>query len=975
MDSFLADNCTIVVPFTVLGLSVWVTIPCDRTVNAAYVCQNYIRRSEIYNPAPITETCEQGWFLLKGTGKCYIALKATFNISYRHASDECKSRDSAILSMTVYNHGYPQETDRRLRLTLAHLKPSESSGFFTANRHNLTSSVFGQPLLQNVAHNKIAIILLHHVFISIVKQGGKKSFPPHIDIFANFSTQCGIIQYIHNGWHLLQKFTMFLQGWGAKYRSCYENYKVDILVCEKKSQLYIITCQTGHYQCKDHTCILVIYKCDKENDCFDGSDEINCDFTSEMVSGDLLSFNVPCQLSHNCSQAESVLTLFIHSICDGIYNNMVLVDEILFCKENNLPKGYIGSMQVHESNSTASYSTSIISNLLKTEIKHMKELHTKQDIPQIHASKNNMNAEIYNSIDIVNICHTNVRSISNTFADKLRICHPILCPGMFKCKAFHCIRLATLCNGQQDCLYGEDETLCDQLVCPGALKCRGENRCVGAENLCDGNTDCLYTFDDEVWCPNCPVGCTCEGYVVFCKDVIFLENMGKSDSTLFYFRSILIEISIGTLNLNNFPLHHILYIDVSSCSLNSMIAGQSDTSPDIYRLLIADFSKNKLKSLTFLSHHLFKFLHIVDLSNNLFTDVTADSLKIVHLVIIKLNGNPIKSIFIKISIAAMRLVQLRQVPFHGDLSIFVHDQCWVFVTNPLICCILPTTNKCISESNNAVACFGLLKYIQKIAFGAILCLVLIIFCFCLVMTYRLKLFSQRKKRYNFIALLNVEICNVMLVLYFVSLEFADIMGVNVVIFRKSTICVILSVTLFTTIHSSLALKTLSLFIVATKILYPFKHECRWLRYSYIVCFTIWVVVGCPYIVRSVVQYDLSDTFCTSFDCHRNTTGLVFFRVILDVMCMTVCILSEAQAMWSLHQNNKLKKKNNLTNLNPVCFIGFKLGRAIYPEFAFRKLLFSFYVCNYFKLCRQFCEAIVLFVIPINVMISFVCYIL
>ena len=243
------------------------------------------------------------------------------------------------------------------------------------------------------------------------------------------------------------------------------------------------------------------------------------------------------------------------------------------------------------------------------------------------------------------------------------------------------------------------------------------------------------------------------------------------------------------------------------------------------------------------------------------------------------------------------------------------------------------------------------------------------------MTYRLKLFSQRKKRYNFIALLNVEICNVMLVLYFVSLEFADIMGVNVVIFRKSTICVILSVTLFTTIHSSLALKTLSLFIVATKIVYPFKHECRWLRYSYIVCFTIWVVVGCPYIVRSVVQYDLSDTFCTSFDCHRNTTGLVFFRVILDVMCMTVCILSEAQAMWSLHQNNKLKKKNNLTNLNPVCFSGLKLGRAIYPEFAFRILSFSFYVCNYFKLCRQFCEAMVLFVIPINVMITFVCYIL
>ena len=133
-----------------------------------------------------------------------------------------------------------------------------------------------------------------------------------------------------------------------------------------------------------------------------------------------------------------------------------------------------------------------------------------------------------------------------------------------------------------------------------------------------------------------------------------------------------------------------------------------------------------------------------------------------------------------------------------------------------------------------------------------------------MITYRLKLFSQSKKRYNFIVALNVEICIVIFILYFVSLKFADIMGVNVIIFRKSTICAILSVAFFTTIHSSLALKTLSIVIVAIKIVYPFKYECGWLKYCYIACFTIWFVVGCPYIVRSVIQYDLSDTFCTSF---------------------------------------------------------------------------------------------------------------
>ena len=59
-DSFLADYCTIVLPFIVRDSSVWVAIPCDRTVNAAYVCQKYRIKSEIYNPTPITEACEQG---------------------------------------------------------------------------------------------------------------------------------------------------------------------------------------------------------------------------------------------------------------------------------------------------------------------------------------------------------------------------------------------------------------------------------------------------------------------------------------------------------------------------------------------------------------------------------------------------------------------------------------------------------------------------------------------------------------------------------------------------------------------------------------------------------------------------------------------------------------------------------------------------------------------------------------------------
>ena len=94
---------------------------------------------------------------------------------------------------------------------------------------------------------------------------------------------------------------------------------------------------------------------------------------------------------------------------------------------------------------------------------------------------------------------------------------------------------------------------------------------------------------------------------------------------------------------------------------------------------------------------------------------------------------------------------------------------------------------------------------------------------CVVMT---KSFSQIQNIY-FITTLNVKICNVLFPLYFNNLSHAVKIPVNIVIFKKYTICVILSIRL-------------------------------WFRYSYIVCFTMWAVVGFPCIVISGIRHDYLD---------------------------------------------------------------------------------------------------------------------
>ena len=124
----------------------------------------------------------------------------------------------------------------------------------------------------------------------------------------------------------------FYEGWGAKYRSCYEYIDVDLLVCEKEIIQADLTCGRDYFKCNNNTCILYVYKCDHENDCFDGTDEIYCEFTEPVIDNTSRSDMVilSCQLNFNCSLPKAHLIVYIHFVCDGIYSNAILIEENKF---------------------------------------------------------------------------------------------------------------------------------------------------------------------------------------------------------------------------------------------------------------------------------------------------------------------------------------------------------------------------------------------------------------------------------------------------------------------------------------------------------------------------------------------------------------------------------------------------------------------------------------------------------------------
>ena len=84
-------------------------------------------------------------------------------------------------------------------------------------------------------------------------------------------------------------------------------------------------CQSNHFECRDKTCVLFIYKCDHIGDCLDHSDEAGCIYGLTSTLTDQL-VHLPCVQSGICNAVKQV-SVPVHAICDGLYNNNTFLQE------------------------------------------------------------------------------------------------------------------------------------------------------------------------------------------------------------------------------------------------------------------------------------------------------------------------------------------------------------------------------------------------------------------------------------------------------------------------------------------------------------------------------------------------------------------------------------------------------------------------------------------------------------------------
>ena len=56
----------------------------------------------------------------------------------------------------------------------------------------------------------------------------------------------------------------------------FEHNEIIIEISKYKFYPKLKGCSPGHFACENGECIDLLYKCDDEHDCNDGSDEFNC---------------------------------------------------------------------------------------------------------------------------------------------------------------------------------------------------------------------------------------------------------------------------------------------------------------------------------------------------------------------------------------------------------------------------------------------------------------------------------------------------------------------------------------------------------------------------------------------------------------------------------------------------------------------------------------------------------------------------
>ena len=288
--------------------------------------------------------------------------------------------------------------------------------------------------------------------------------------------------------------------------------------------------------------------------------------------------------------------------------------------------------------------------------------------------------------------------------EHLSNCELVVCEQRYKCHHSYCIDHGMVCDGQQDCPSGDDETPCPISSCPGMLRCKRSRQCIHPNNICDGVPHCRHGNDDELFCRigECPNRCQCIGDTVNCFHGKYSQIPPIGPAV----RSLVMKANnISKLYLISEVFNYLRLLDLSNNSI-SYIPIESQHARYMRMLIVFDLSNNKLKLLP----------------SNIFTSLT--SLKL-----ISLHGNMIKFIGSTIfsdKLTHMMLLSVNQSEKLTDIGSYIDHNAFInitityFYTDEINACSLPAhVTYCNNKPYSGKEPFNIIYYSHTPSFHVI----------------------------------------------------------------------------------------------------------------------------------------------------------------------------------------------------------------------------------------------------------------
>ena len=970
-------NCTALVLIrSPSGNFPMITIPCNVKYNTKVFCQSTNRPFVLRKGLTLVNSrhCDDDWFTTKGATKCFSFSWTKREISYNDAHKLCMSQNATVLTSEV----------GPVILEDIHPKLKRKYVYYNVTELLIMHFALGQRLSKRSPHSRLPA-MIH----SLSEEA--------TNIFVtNLSNKCSLVGRHSPQINYFTPPTGPILKWLVKCQPCAEATNVSAVICEKQRRPNIPHCDDQYFTCDDGTCILLIYKCDLISDCFDNSDEESC---IDIIDNSWFnsSLTLPCHQGVLCDGSEQITPL--HMICDGIYSNTTFVQEKYACWKFELQHINImalskDSEKVHKR--LKRVSPCKVTHKVKSVIGTLFYEHVSDYNKCIDHNKI-IDKSKYHSEIVVNDSIVCAKKHDTSFIDNCKIgvnasdvavatayddpysCLWVTCPGMFKCLKSFCIYLSAVCDGQWDCQYGDDEQLCPILSCSGFLKCRGENRCVSSEEICDKHINCVYSMDDEVGCTTCPDHCYCEGFSMSCEvnnslDVILASHINHVKGF----------VMKGVQNIFNMTQIHfigLVHLNISFCHIKKV-----EVQPNkwIGRIAITDISHNNLVNIHFLNNSLFTNSVFLDLSFNIITMI--NNLFLNKLVFLALTGNPLK----EIDLHAFRhnfksLIDMQHINYRRNMhlkfaSAFA-NQLEVKVSEPMICCIMSTDIRCTSSSTK-IDCFGLFNIkIEQISAYCIT-LLSVIAAIALLVKYILSFWLLRrkltnKKKYFTIILCNRSAAVAVNSMYMLGILVADVTNVNVYVWTKSQVCILLNSFLFISLVSDMIFKTVLLIFVSLQIIYPFKHQCLWIRWSAVFSGLVWLFVCSTYSLNVIEHFMFKETYLLDLLCSVVGCGVKeTINLSLSVICLSDCLMISLSIYMLIQTHVHLVKsgrnidmtvKHGLKNIKIIL----KLSCQVLLETPFRLSLLCLLAIQLSSTpSTQFCNYTFMYILPINMICGF-----